>query len=79
VWVRNDNLYLQASQQGGGMPDSGLNSVEQLVTNCIIRSVQCGFESQLIGRTVAFEDQAAQPQQGRAVVTSVIYPGLECG
>jgi hypothetical protein len=42
------------------------------MSGSIIRSVQGDAERQFIGRTMAFENQAAQTQQRSAVVTAMV-------
>jgi hypothetical protein len=59
------------------MVDAGTHTVEQVVVCRIIRPVEGGFEGQGVGRTVTFEHQAAQAQQGRAVVAPMVNPMLE--
>ena len=50
---------------------------KQAVTRGIISAVQCIFERQRVSRTVALENQPAQPQQRRTVVAAVVHLSLE--
>ena len=59
-------------QKGRCAGDAEADTIQQVVAGCIIRPVQCRLKSHLVGRTMALEHQAAQPQQSRTVVTAVI-------
>jgi hypothetical protein len=60
-----------------GNRQSGRHPVQQPVARGIIRPHQGVFEGIGIGRAMALEDQAAQPQQGGTVVAPRIHPALE--
>ena len=59
-------------EQGRGVGDAGPNAIEQVVASGIISAIQGVTEGHVVSRTVALEDEPAQPQQGSAVVPAVI-------
>ena len=65
------------SHEWRGIRDTALDPIKKVVTRRIIRALQRVLESHLVGRTVAFENQAPQSQQRSAVVTPVVDPVLE--
>ena len=62
------------SQRGD---DPVVDPVQQAVSRRIISPIQRLLEGEGIGRTVALEDQAAQAEQGRAVVAARVDARLE--
>ena len=57
--------------------DAVVHAVQQAVAGGIIRPRQRLLEGVGVGRTVALEDQAAQAEQGRAVVAARVDASLE--
>ena len=60
------------------MGNAFADSLKQIVPSRIISPIERPLKSKGVRRTVALEDQALQPQKGRAVVTPVIYAVFKC-
>src|SRR5690606_9613093 len=46
---------------------------QKVVMHCFARAKKCITERICIGRTMAFDDDTTQAQQGRAIVTAVVH------
>jgi hypothetical protein len=57
--------------------DAGPHAIEQVVASGIISAIQRMTESHFVSRAMALENEAAQAQQGRAVVSPMIQPAFE--
>jgi hypothetical protein len=60
-----------------GRPDAPLDALEQVVARGVVGTVERLLEGEGVGRAVALEHQAAQAEQGGAVVAAVIDPVLQ--
>src|SRR5437763_6221549 len=66
-----------AHEERPGVGDAALHAIQKIVAGRIIRAVQGLLEGEGVGGAVTLEDQAAQTQEGGAVVAAVVHAALQ--
>ena len=70
-------LVRQSGQHGRGMCQTRLHLAQQVVAGGIVGFAQGLRKRICVCRAMALKHQAAQAQQGRAVVAAMVYPRLK--